>query len=167
MKPTSVSTSAKSRFACRAQVLVEEGKHEAFELRALVAVGLDPVGTLHRKPGRVERMERLEERADAVGVLVDERLAADHAVADEERVARDVLERGHIHRQRRSERRQQHDLDLERLLDAGAPRKAEDPVVVDDRYLEVVADVDLDESSSGGVRAPLRSAAGGRSSLAV
>ena len=88
-------------------------------------------------------MERLEERADAVAVLVDERLATDHAVADEERVARDVLERGHINRERRSEHRQQHDLDLECLLDSGAPRKAEHPIVVDDRYLEVVPDVDL------------------------
>ena len=113
--------------------LSRRGNTRRLELRALVAVCLDPVGALHRKPGRVERMERLEERADAVAVLVDERLATDHAVADEERVARDVLERGHINRERRSEHRQQHDLDLECLLDSGAPRKAEHPIVVDDR----------------------------------
>ena len=88
-------------------------------------------------------MERIEKRMDAIGVVVDERLAADHAVADEQGVARDVLERGHIHRERRSEQREQHDLDLECLLDSGAPRKAEHPIVVDDRYLEVVPDVDL------------------------
>jgi hypothetical protein len=55
-----------------------------------------------------------------------------------------VLEAGHLHRQCRSECRQQHDLDLERLLDAGTPRKAEYPLLVDDRHLEVVAVVDLD-----------------------
>ena len=78
-------------------------------------------------------------------VLVDERLAADHAVPDEERAARDVLERRHVDRERGRERRQQRDLELERLLDAGAPRKAEHPLVVDDRDLEVVAGVDLED----------------------
>ena len=58
---------------------------------------------LHRKLGRVERMKRLEERVDAVRVLVHERRAADQGIADEERVARNVLERGHVHRERRGE----------------------------------------------------------------
>lgn len=98
---------------------------------------------LHRKLGRVERMKHLEERVDAVRVLVHERLAADQGIADEERVARNVLERGHVHRECRGEQRQQHDLQLERLLDACAARKAEYPVIVDDRHLEVVAVVDL------------------------
>jgi hypothetical protein len=89
-------------------------------------------------------MERLEECADAVGVLVDERIAADHAVADEERAPRDVLERGDFHRQCRSERRQQRDLDLERLLDGRATRKTEHQDVVDDHHLEVVPVVDLE-----------------------
>ena len=88
-------------------------------------------------------MERLQERADAVGVLIHERLAADQAIADEKRVARNVLERGHAHREGRGEQWQQHDLQPERLFDACAPRKAEHPVVVDDHYLEVVAVVDL------------------------
>ncbi len=79
-----------------------------------------------------------------MGVLVDERLAVDHAVTDEERVARDVLERGDIHRKCRTKLRQQHDLDLESILDARAPRKAEHPVVVDYRYLEVVPVIDLE-----------------------
>ena len=90
-------------------------------------------------------MEGFEERSDAVGVLVHERLAPDEAIADEERLVRDVLERGHGHRKRGSERGQQHDLDLEGMLDTGTPGKAEDPFVVDDRYLEVVSLVDLDD----------------------
>ena len=36
-----------------APVIVEEGKYEPFELRALVAVRLDPVAMIHRKSGRV------------------------------------------------------------------------------------------------------------------
>jgi len=124
-------------------VAVDQGKDEPLELRALPAVRADPVDAVDRKPGWVERMQRVEERADAVGVVVDERLAADHGVADEERVARDVLERRHSDRERGRERRQQRDLELERLLDAGAPREAEHPLVVDDRDLEVVAGVDL------------------------
>jgi hypothetical protein len=92
-------------------------------------------------------MERLEERADAVAVLVDERLAANHAVADEERLSRDVLESGarppgppgRAPAAARSPPRA--------LLDAGAPRKAEHPLVVDDRDLEVVPLVDLDDRS--------------------
>ena len=124
-------------------VNVHQGQHAPFEFRALVVVGLDPVVALHRKRGRIERMECFEECADAVAVLVDERPATDQAVADEQRFARDVLERGHVHRERRSERRQQRDLELERLLDGRASRKAEHPVVVDDRYLKVVPVVDL------------------------
>ena len=95
--------------------------------------------------GRVERVQRVEKCAHAVRVLVDERLAADHAVPDEERAARDVLERRHVDRERGRECRQQRDLELERLLDAGAPRKAEHPLVVDDRDFEVVAGVDLED----------------------
>jgi len=125
-------------------VFLEEGEHEPFELRTLGAVGLDPVEPLYGKRAQVERVECLEERADAVGVLVDERLAADQAVADEERIAGDELERGHVHRERTGEHRQQRDLELERLLDPGPPRKAEYPLVVDDRYLEVVSVVDLE-----------------------
>src|SRR5918912_2896926 len=127
----------------RAQVPLEARKHEPFELRALLAIGPDPVETLDGKSRRVDRMKRLQECTDAVGVLVHERLAADQAIADEERVARDVLETGNVHRQNRSEQRQQNDLEPERLLDAYAPRKPEYPVIVDDRYLEVVAVVDL------------------------
>ena len=126
------------------RVPVEQGKHEPLELGALAAVCVDPVGLGERKARRVERVQGLEHCADAAGVLVDERLAADHAVADEERAARDVLERRHCDRKRGRERRQQRDLDLERLLDPGAPRKAEDPFVVDDHDLEVVAGVDLE-----------------------
>src|SRR5207245_1692190 len=136
---------AEESFRPCAPILVEEGEHEPFEIRALLAVGLEPVGTLRRKPGRVDRMERLDERADAVGILVDEWLAADQAVADEEGVAGDVLERGYVHQERRSERRQQRDLELERLFDGGASRKAEHPVVVDDCYLKVVSVADLDD----------------------
>jgi GNAT superfamily N-acetyltransferase len=128
-----------------APVFLEERKHQPLELRALGAVGLDPIGTLHRKNGRVEGVERIEERADAFGVLVDERFAADQAVSDEERVAGDELERGNVHRERRSEHRQHRDLELERFLDPRPPRKAERPFVVDDRYLEVVSVVDLDD----------------------
>ena len=87
-------------------------------------------------------MERVEERPHPVAVLVHERRAAKHAIGDEERLARDMLEDGHGHRQGRSEHRQQLDLELERLFDAGAPREAEHPLVVDDRHLEVVALVD-------------------------
>ena len=60
-------------------------------------------------------------------------------------VAGDVLERGYVHQERRSERRQQRDLELERLFDGGASRKAEHPVVVDDCYLKVVSVADLDD----------------------
>ena len=123
---------------------VEQREHEPLELRALVAVRVEPVVGVDGKAGRVERVKRVEECAHAVGVLADERLTADHGVADEERVARDELERGHSHRERGRERRQQRDLDFERLLDAGAPREAEHPVVVDDRDLEVVPGVDLE-----------------------
>ena len=125
-------------------VSVEQGEHEPLELRALVAVRGEPIVGVDGKARRVERVKRVEECAHAFGVLVDERLAADHPVADEERVARDVLERRHSHRERGRECRQQRDLELERLLDAGAPRKAEHPLVVDDRDLEVVAGVDLE-----------------------
>ena len=52
-----------------ALIRAEQGKHEPFELRALVLVRVDPVGTLHRKPRRVEPVERLEEGTDATGVL--------------------------------------------------------------------------------------------------
>jgi GNAT superfamily N-acetyltransferase len=88
-------------------------------------------------------MERPEERADAFRILVDKRFPADLAVADEERVAGNEIERGHVHRERGSDRRQHRDLELERLLDPGPPRKAEHPFVVDDRHLEVVSVVDL------------------------
>src|SRR6478752_2354259 len=83
---------AEKTLRLRAQVFVEERKHEPFELCALLAVGVDPVEILHRKLGRVERMKRLEERVDAVRVLVHERLPADQGIADEERVARNMLE---------------------------------------------------------------------------
>ena len=126
------------------RVRVEQGEHEPLELGALAAIRIDPVRPVERKAGRVERVQSVEQCADAVGVLVDERLASDHAVADEERAARDVLEGGHGDRERSRQRRQQRDLDLERLLDPGAPRKAEDPVVVDEHDLEVVAGVDLE-----------------------
>ena len=88
-------------------------------------------------------MKRLQECVGAGGVLIHERLSANQAIADEERVARDVLERGHVDREHPGEQGQKHDLELERLLDACAPRKAEHPVIVDDRHLEVVAVVDL------------------------
>ena len=89
-------------------------------------------------------MERLEERADAVGVLIDERLATDHAIADESGLRETYSNEGTFTGSAGASARQQHDLELERLLDAGAPRKAEHPIVVDDHYLEVVADVDLE-----------------------
>ena len=88
-------------------------------------------------------MKRFQERADAVAVLVHECLTAYQPVADEKGVTADVLERGHVDRKRRGEQRQQHDLELDRLLDALTPRKAEYPLVVDDRHVEVVALVDL------------------------
>ena len=56
-----------------------------------------------------------------------------------------MLGRGHVHRQRRSKRREEDDLEFECLLDSRAPREAEDPVLVGDRDLEVVAVVDLDD----------------------
>ncbi len=66
------------------------------------------------------------------------------AVADEERIVGDVFERWHEYRERGSKRRQQQGLELERFLDAGPTWKSEHPVVVDDRYLEVVPDVDFE-----------------------
>jgi hypothetical protein len=113
----------------------------------LGAVRLDPVGTLHGQPAGVESVERVEKAAHALTVLVHERLAPDQPVPDEEGVARDVLEAGNVHRQGGRERRQQCELELQRLLDAGAPREAEDPLVVHDRDLEVVAGVDLADRS--------------------
>jgi hypothetical protein len=41
-------------------------------------------------------VQRVEKRADVLGILVDERPAANQPVADEERIARDALERGHF-----------------------------------------------------------------------
>src|SRR3954447_21919792 len=125
-------------------VSLEEGEHEPLEVHALGAIGLDPVEPLYGKRARVERVERFEERTDAFVVLVDERLAADQAVADEERIAGDELEEGHLHRERTGEHRQHRDLQPEGLLDPRPPRKAEHPLIVDDRYLEVVSVVDLE-----------------------
>src|ERR1043165_7021193 len=85
---------AEESLCLRSQVSVEERKHEPFELHALLAVGLDPLELLHRESGRVEIMRRLQEGPDTRGVLVHEGFAADQAVADEEWVARNVLERG-------------------------------------------------------------------------
>lgn len=123
---------------------VEHGEDEPFEFRALIAVSLDPVLSRHWEPARVKSMKRVEELSDPLAVLVDERLSADDAVADEERIAGDVFERWHEYWERGSKRRQQHGLELERFLDAGPTWKSEHPVVVDDGYLEVVPDVDFE-----------------------
>src|SRR6266702_1758000 len=76
---------AEETLRLRVQVFVEEGEHEPFELRALLAAGVDPVEMLHRKLGRVERMKRLEEPVDAVRVLVHERLAAESGIPSHRR----------------------------------------------------------------------------------
>jgi hypothetical protein len=79
--------------------------------------------TLNRKPGRIQRMKRLEECTDSFGVLIDERLPADQAIGDEQRIPRAVLERRYFDRKRLSKGGQHRDLELERFLDAGASRK--------------------------------------------
>ena len=78
---------AEESFRVGSPVTIEDGEHEPFELRALFSVSLDPVVTLNRKPGRIRRMERLEECTDSFGVLIDERLPADQAIGDEEWIA--------------------------------------------------------------------------------
>ena len=94
-------------------------------------------------------MERLEERTDSFSVLIDERLSADQAVANEQRVSRDELEPRYVHRKHLGKGGQHCDLELERFLDAGAPRKAEHPLVVDDRNLKVVPVVDVENRRWG------------------
>ena len=132
-------------FRLCAPVSVEQREHAPLELRALLAVGVDPFDTGQRQGGGIESVQRLEECPGAVGILADERVAPDEPVADEERVAGDILERRDVDRQRGSECRQYCDLELQRFLDPGAPREAKHPLVVDDRHLEVVAVVDLDD----------------------
>src|SRR3954454_19674469 len=106
---------------------VEDRKDKSLELRALLVICLDPVATLQRKRGRIERMERVEERANAFGIFVSERVATDQAVADIERISRDVLESGHLDRKCQGEPRQKFDLEPEHLFDTCTARKAEHP----------------------------------------
>src|SRR5262245_17821801 len=94
-------------------------------------------------------MERVEKCTDPFGILVDEWLTTDQAVADEQRVPRDELEGRHLHGERVGDRWQHCDFELERCLDASTAWKAEDPLVVDDRDVRVPALLDIDDSRRG------------------
>ena len=141
----------------------EQWRDLTLERLALRAVGGRPIGALDRQAGRIESMQRIEERTDSSGVLVDERLADDQGITDEERRARHVLEPRHLDRQSIPQGREKNDLDLECRLDHRASRKAKRPGIVCDHNLEIEAFVDLDErvglvaERGGDQLSPLRS----------
>ena len=56
------------------------------ELGTLLAVRLRPRRCRDAQAARIERVQRSEERTDALRILVDERLAVDEAIHDEGRL---------------------------------------------------------------------------------
>ena len=119
----------------RSPITMDDGEHEPFELRALFAVRLDPVVTLKRKPARVLRMERLQECTDPFGILVDERLPVDQAIADDSG-SRDEPNDGTCTGSACASVGSTA-ISSSRSSTPG-PREAEHPLVVDDRYLKIL-----------------------------
>jgi len=101
---------AKQVLALPSFVRIEQRQGDATELVRLLAPRLEPLRPRELEARRVERVERLEKRPDAVGILTPERLAADQPVDDERRFRRDEREVRDLDRQCGLERGQQADL---------------------------------------------------------
>jgi hypothetical protein len=114
------------------------GDEGLLPIRPLDAEGMGAVD-VERVQRREEQAEVARERRRGVG---SKRLALDRAIGDPgDGLESDVLEVWNGGGQRRAELREQGDLDLEGRNDSRAPREAEDPLVVGDQDLEVVARV--------------------------